>query len=355
MSQKIPLYYSLPAIILSALVATTIVLAWTEPSQAPTGGNAPAPLNVSSASQYKSGALGIGGLLRGYSNAIFDGNVGIGTASPSQKLHVAGNARITGLANCNTIDTDASGNLACGTDETGGTGGVTGSGIANYVSKWTAGTTLGNSIIYDNGNVGIGTTGPGYKLDVQGGGIRASGWTRIGNAAAEAIQFETQGTFHRVAFSNLRFWDWDTGGDMVTFENGNVGIGITNPSQKLDVAGRGYFSDKIGTAGKSPDCPNGWGCGVHTWDVYADASIRTDTLCLGGGVGTANTGDCRTSWPSGGVVGNPCYDIYVDQEPVDRDTAKWFVCNAGYTVTGVYYVTAAAPEYSRLISIRCCK
>ena len=286
MSQKIPLYYSLPAIILSALVATTIVLAWTEPSQAPTGGNAPAPLNVSSASQYKSGALGIGGLLRGYSNAIFDGNVGIGTASPSQKLHVAGNARITGLANCNTIDTDASGNLACGTDETGGTGGVTGSGIANYVSKWTAGTTLGNSIIYDNGN---------------------------------------------------------------------VGIGITNPSQKLDVAGRGYFSDKIGTAGKSPDCPNGWGCGVHTWDVYADASIRTNTLCLGGGVGTANTGDCRTSWPSGGVVGNPCYDIYVDQEPVDRDTAKWFVCNAGYTVTGVYYVTAAAPEYSRLISIRCCK
>ena len=97
MSQKIPLYYSLPAIILSALVATTIVLAWTEPSQAPTGGNAPAPLNVSSASQYKSGALGIGGLLRGYSNAIFDGNVGIGTVNPSQKLDVAGYVKGTGL------------------------------------------------------------------------------------------------------------------------------------------------------------------------------------------------------------------------------------------------------------------
>jgi len=125
MSQKIPLYYSLPAIILSALVATTIVLAWTEPSQAPTGGNAPAPLNVSSASQYKSGALGIGGLLRGYSYAIFDGNVGIGPARP------------------------------------------------------------------------------GYKLDVQGGGIRASGWTRIGNAAAEAFLFDDPATSQRLTLTLL--------------------------------------------------------------------------------------------------------------------------------------------------------
>ena len=46
-----------------------------------------------------------------------NGNVGIGTASPLTKLHVVGDARITGLTNCNTIDTDADGNLECGTDE----------------------------------------------------------------------------------------------------------------------------------------------------------------------------------------------------------------------------------------------
>jgi hypothetical protein len=46
-------------------------------------------------------------------------------------------------------------------------GGVTGSGTANYVARWTAGTALGNSVIYDNGtNVGIGTT-PSYKLHVE--------------------------------------------------------------------------------------------------------------------------------------------------------------------------------------------
>jgi len=51
------------------------------------------------------------------------GNVGIGTTSPSTKLHVSGNARITGLVSCDTIDTDASGNLVCGTDSGGGGGG----------------------------------------------------------------------------------------------------------------------------------------------------------------------------------------------------------------------------------------
>ena len=40
-------------------------------------------------------------------------------------------------------------------------GGVTGSGTTNYLSKWTSGTALGNSLVFDNGtNVGIGTATP---------------------------------------------------------------------------------------------------------------------------------------------------------------------------------------------------
>jgi hypothetical protein len=49
----------------------------------------------------------------------------------------------------------------------GGGSGLTGSGTANYVSKFTAGTVLGNSQIFDNGtNVGINQASPQAKLHI---------------------------------------------------------------------------------------------------------------------------------------------------------------------------------------------
>lgn len=73
------------------------VYAWVAPSTTPPGGNASAPINVSTAAQYKGGAFGVGGLLRGYSDAIFDGNVGVGTSTPTTKLEVNGTIKSTGL------------------------------------------------------------------------------------------------------------------------------------------------------------------------------------------------------------------------------------------------------------------
>jgi len=94
---------------------------------------------------------------------IVNGNVGIGTTSPSQKLDVNGYVKGTGIC----IGGD------CRTSWPTGT--VSGSGTSGYIAKWTSGSAIGSSAIYQSGsNVGIGTTSPGKKLDVSGE-IRSSG------------------------------------------------------------------------------------------------------------------------------------------------------------------------------------
>lgn len=162
--------------IISAMaVAGLAYAAWVEPGTTPPGDNVAAPVNIGATTQYKSGALGIGGVFATDIDtflALLGGRVGIGTANPGAKLEVAGQIKITGgtPGADKVLTSDASGLAAWKTPATG----VGGSGTANYLSKWTTGTTLGNSIIYDNGtNVGIGTANPAQKLHVVGGKAQA--------------------------------------------------------------------------------------------------------------------------------------------------------------------------------------
>jgi hypothetical protein len=82
------------------------------------------------------------------------GNVGIGTTNPSQKLQVDGNARVTGAYYDSNNSPGTSGQVlsstATGTNWVSSSG-LSGSGTVGKVAKFTAGTTLGDGLLNDDG------------------------------------------------------------------------------------------------------------------------------------------------------------------------------------------------------------
>lgn len=110
-------------------------------------------------------------------------NVGIGTSTPSQKLHVVGNAKVEGSLYINdwpiriTLTPEPGYVLKWNGSEfvpkpDEGSEAVGGSGSAAQVAFWTGTNTIGGSdnLWWDNTNarLGIGTSSPQYKLDVLG-------------------------------------------------------------------------------------------------------------------------------------------------------------------------------------------
>jgi hypothetical protein len=73
---------------------------WTPPTVVAPGGNLPAPINVSSSSQVKSGGISVGSIII-TGGSYFTGNVGIGTSTSPHKLSVVGDINLTGALRIN--------------------------------------------------------------------------------------------------------------------------------------------------------------------------------------------------------------------------------------------------------------
>jgi hypothetical protein len=130
------------------------------------------------------------------------------------------------------------------------------SGTTNYLPKFTGASTLGNSLIFDNGtNVGIGTTSPAVALDIQGTGTVQ---TRIVSASGGELRFNVDTGGRVGTYSNSDLLLVTNGAERIRITNvGNVGIGTSTPSSKLQVNDTTAFaysaapnvSAKIGASG----------------------------------------------------------------------------------------------------------
>jgi hypothetical protein len=197
-----------------------------------------------------------------------NGNVGIGTTGPTDKLQVSGNV----MANAfNAIGTVAQFNSTGGV-YLSGLGGSSYGAIQSYSDAGGTARTLALNPV--GGNVGIGTTTPGYKLSVAGSGFFDGGTVTASQLIATSSISTPSLTLSGLAINSLL--STDSSGLVVatstpTFGNfiatsttatstiaggfavgtsqfvvqqnsGNVGIGNSNPTAKLYLSGSMKFA-----------------------------------------------------------------------------------------------------------------
>jgi hypothetical protein len=191
-----------------------------------------------------------------------NGNVGIATTSPGRKLDVAGTIKTSGNPDGNWTTSNWGKRLEIPSGGAiqwlKGTGNTISRGIGfstddkMYFIRSTAddaGTASYDVVIDKTGNVGIGTPTPGAKLEVNGQ-VKITGGSP---GASKVLTSDVSGlaSWQTAVVDNLgdhtatkniklngHYLSGDGGDEGVYVSNGgNVGIGTTNPSHKLDVVG----------------------------------------------------------------------------------------------------------------------
>jgi hypothetical protein len=166
-------------------------------------------------------------------NGIFDANDQVDLGDGGEAITLNGSSiTLTGFNSCTSLETNGSGVLSCGTDDTGTGGTSYWRQVAGAISP----TNDTNDVLIGN----VATDSAKFKfLNVNTGTPVASISANSGNISTYITGDGTLATTNRNNLTIGNSSTYNTTGNILLNPNGtgNVGIGLTNPSYKLDVAG----------------------------------------------------------------------------------------------------------------------
>jgi hypothetical protein len=254
-----------------------------------------------------------GGALAAASNFVFSGsNVGIGTTSPVYKFDVRGQGYFATVANTNQLTLG---------DTTNGT--IAAISQTNENLSFLTGASTTRLFISSSGNIGIGTTTPSQKLDVQGDiSVGVSGATTVHT-------YYNSTTRNQIVYTNNSSFEFHEGASerVRIAAGGSVGIGTSSPGAKLNVRGGNILIDNTTLLQ--------WGYGDGTTYIYGDASNPTGSLKLG----TANADRLTVTYAGNVGIGitSPSTKLEVESSPSNSSIRTGGLEMQSYAVNNGWY------------------
>src|ERR1700754_2848355 len=154
---------------------------------------------------------------------------------------------------------------------------------SRVLAQWTQPDANGNINSTNTGNVGVGTTTPAAKLDVQGGSINTSGGLCLSGDC-------------RTSWSQVITSQWTTVGTNINYPGGNVGIGVSGtPTRKFEVLGGNIFHQWSTSANSEYGFYTSLNNNHITSNLYFDGQWKM----IGSGKGAMLTVGPQSGWAFG--------------------------------------------------------
>jgi hypothetical protein len=284
------------------------------------------------------------------------GNVGIGTTSPSEKLDITDGRLIftnTTSGRNSTIGMDDGYNFYIKNTALGNL--YIGNGTTNHVN---GNLNVDSGVLFVNAssdNVGIGTTSPNASLHIDKAGDQASSvkgiilssgasgtnkylpsitWSYGAYGTPDFAKIESQrgaGTGARILFSTANS-SGTMSERMRINEDGNVGIGTTNPSDRLTVIGN------ISASGLTTDNIYGATYPSNSFIRFDDDQTASSNNVSIGSIGRINyLADTNGNHPTA----DPAHQFFTGSSDIDTATSLMTITAAGNVGIGIPNPTAA--------------